>query len=412
METFETTALSINFYLYGYGKEDRKTYPVYARLILHRKSSDISLKMSCKPDDWDFESGQYMQRKEYCIYANNKLMEERNKLLKAYFDLKKHCAKPSLKSVMQLFRGKIAERADMTLLSYYDLYVNEIRELPQQYGEGVIEHYIKTRRHLQNYLISKGWEHLTLIELSRNFIVGFEHYLLSTPNPQRGVPMNGNTATTYLRKLKAVVNNALKKEILTRNPFANYTMRNFRKTTRVYLTNEELDAIKKNEFGGNLSLQKARDFFLFSVYTGLRHSDTFNLKANNIRIDRDGVKWLSISQKKTKEPLEVPMLDQAVQLYDKYEEYRKETGYVLPRLCNQKINLYLKIIAELSGIDKVVSHHVARHTFATTITLQRGVEIKTVSKLMGQTSIASTEVYARVSPAKLLDTAKELNKLL
>ena len=224
--------------------------------------------------------------------------------------------------------------------------------------------------------------------------------------------MNGNTATTYLRKLKAVVNNGLKKEILEKNPFAGYKMRSFRTTSRVYLTNEELDVIKKHDFGGNLSLQKARDFFIFSAYTGLRHSDTYNLRAENIRTDNDGVKWISINQKKTREPLDVPMLDQAVRIYDKYASLRKETGFVLPRLCNQKINLYLKIIAGLAGITKKVSHHVARHTFATTITLQRGVDIKTVSKLMGQTSLASTEIYARVSPQNLMNTANELNRKL
>jgi integrase/recombinase XerD len=263
-----------------------------------------------------------------------------------------------------------------------------------------------------NFLVAKGWESITLAELNRNFIVLFEHHLLSTCNPGSPKPINGNTATTYLRKLKAVVNNAMRKEILNKHPFSGYKMRSFKKTSRVYLTNEELDAMKNCDLGGNQVLQRVRDFFLFCVYTGLRHSDAYNLKTENVRIDANGVKWITLDQRKTKEPLNVPMLEQAVQIYDKYEAYRQEKGYIIPRLSNQKINTTLKILAGLAGIHKVVSCHVARHTFATTITLGKGVSIKTVSKLLGQTSISSTEIYARVSPELLLDTARDLNKLL
>jgi site-specific recombinase XerD len=106
------------------------------------------------------------------------------------------------------------------------------------------------------------------------------------------------------------------------------------------------------------------------------------------------------------------MLKQAETIYEKYEAQRKRTGYVLPRYSNPKLNKILKEIAKAAGIKKVLTHHVARHTFATTITLGQGLEIKTVSKMLGHSSIKSTEVYAKVSTARLIDANKELNRKL
>lgn len=413
MEDFQKHKISIRFLLYGYGRLDRKTYNVYAALILDRKCTQLSMKIVAKAEDWDHENERFLQHKQYCIYANNKLLEEKNNILTAYYDLKKKIAKPSLRAVVDRYRGKAEEYSELTLIRYWDIYVEEIKQLPGQYSTAAIDHYRKVKNHLILFLKKKGLVDIRLSELNRNFIVGFEHHLLTTPNLQNGhQPMNENTAGTYLKKLKAVVNNAIKKEILARNPFAGFQVKKSKKTNRVYLTRDEIRSIEEYDFSKEPRLDKARDFFLFSVYSGLRHSDAFNLKEENIKTDREGVKWICIQQIKTNDPLEVPMLTVARNIYEKYKEHRKETGFVFPRFYNHHINRDIKIIARKVGITKRLSHHCARHTFATTVMLERGVELKTTSKFMGHNSVKSTEVYGKISNVRLVETASELNSKL
>lgn len=411
MVEFQKHSISIRFLLYGYGREDRKTYPVYAAIILNRKCTQLTMKMFAKEDDWDFENGKYLQHKEFCVYANNKLSEEKNKILTAYFDVKKDISKPDLKAVVNLYRGAKAQSPATELMNYYDAYVEEMKQLPDQYSFGAINHYRKTRTHLILFLTKKGWLNIKLSELDSNFIMDFEHHLLTTPNLQNGYkPMNENTSGTYLKKIKCVVNNAIKRRILLSNPFLGFQMKKSKKTNRTYLNIEEIEAIRNCDFRNDERLDKARDFFLFSVYSGLRHSDAYNLKEENIRIDKAGVKWINLVQIKTSDPLEVPMLKETVFIYNKYEQYRRESGYVLPRFINQSINRDLKIIAKLAGITKRISHHVARHTFATTILLERGTELKTTSKFLGHTSVKSTEVYGKISNVRLVDATNQLDQ--
>lgn len=405
--------ISIRFLLYGYGRLDKPTYPVYACIILKRSSTQLSLKMFAKADDWDFDNGRYLSHKQFCVYANNQLAEERNKLLKAYYDAKEHISDPDLKMVIELYRGKAYESPQMGFLEWYDAFSAEIKLLPDQYSHGALEHYRKTRIHLEMYMKKKGWLRLKLSQLKREFIVGFEHHLRTTPNIQHGgEPMNANTAATYLKKVKAVVNSAIRRELIPYNPFVGYQVRKGKTTTRVYLSRDEIDAIEALDLTAQARLEKARDFFLFSVYTGLRHSDALNLKAQNVKTDNQHVSWISIVQIKTKESLEVPMLEPAERIYKKYEEQRKHTGYILPRFENHLINRDIKIIAKMAGITKHVSHHVARHTFATTVLLEKGVELKVTSKMLGHSSIKTSEVYAKVSTIRLVDAVNQVNKQL
>ncbi len=405
--------ISIRFLLYGYGRQERGTYPIYAAIVLRRKCTQLSLKMFAKPEDWDFDSGRYFLNKQFCIYANNQLGEERNKILKAYYDAKQFVPDPDLRMVVDLYRGKTYEAPQMGFLEWYDTFTAEIKLLSDQYGHGALEHYRKTRIHLELYMKKKGYLRLKLSQLKREFIVGFEHHLRTTPNIQNGgEPMNANTAATYLKKLKAVVNAAIRRELIPYNPFVGYQVKKGKTTTRVYLTRDEIDAIEALDLTNHLRVERARDFFMFSVYTGLRHSDASNLKAQNIRTDSQSVSWINIVQIKTKENLEVPMLEPAEKIYKKYEENRKQTGYILPKFENHLINRDIKILAKMAGITKNISHHVARHSFATTILLERGIELKVTSKLLGHSSIKTSEVYAKVSAVRLVDAVTQVNKQL
>ncbi|HEY4787351.1 MAG TPA: site-specific integrase, partial [Bacteroidales bacterium] len=161
-------------------------------------------------------------------------------------------------------------------------------------------------------------------------------------------------------------------------------------------------------------LQHAKDMFVFSCYTGLAYIDAFNLTSQNIGIGIDGQYWISTCRKKTDQPVRIPLLPKAMEIIEKYKThpYAIAKGKLLPIYSNQKLNSYLKEIADLCGITKPLTFHIARHTFATTITLSNGVPIETVSKLLGHGSIRTTQVYAKVIERKVSDDMSLLREKL
>ncbi len=210
--------------------------------------------------------------------------------------------------------------------------------------------------------------------------------------------------------MKAMFYKAVDKNLLDKNPYKDFKFKS-EPGRLTYLTSNELKKLEEHDLCENESLERVRDIFLFSVYTGLRHSDAVNLKNDNIELEGKR-NWIVYKQQKTGEHNKIPMLNKALDLYTKYEEERKITGYILPRLSHQKLNAYLKTIANLVGIKKPLSHHVARHTAATTIFMQNGISLETTGKLLGHRSIKSTQIYAKVTNMMLKEAAHELDKLI
>ena len=210
-----------------------------------------------------------------------------------------------------------------------------------------------------------------------------------------------------------MLNKAIREEVLTRNPYINFIFK-FTKSHRKFLTDVEIDVLASHTLGGNKSLLKVRDIYLFSVYTGLRFSDAMGLKMNNIVPEKNGSFCIEIIQEKTDESIRNPLLDSAIAIIEKYanDEARKIHRAVLPRISNQKLNSYLKIIANMVGIEKELTHHTARHTFATTVTLSNDVPIEIVSKMLGHTSLKATQIYARVTNHLLKKATVTLNEKL
>ena len=128
-----------------------------------------------------------------------------------------------------------------------------------------------------------------------------------------------------------------------------------------------------------------------------------------IKGDRENVKWINLSQQKTGDNVDIPLSVQAVKIYDKYENHRLSTGMVLPVITNQRTNTALKVIAELCGLNKRLTFHCSRHTFAT-ISLELGMDLKTVSALLGHSSIKSTEVYGKITRKRKAEAIKLLNR--
>ena len=195
--------------------------------------------------------------------------------------------------------------------------------------------------------------------------------------------------------------------ILIGDPFANYKIR-LEKVDRGYLSEDEIKIILKKKMVSE-RLEQVRDVFIFSCFSGLAYVDVANLKEDNIRKSFDGNLWIITKRQKTNTDVNVPLLDIPKMILEKYKG-KLPNGKVLPIISNQKLNAYLKEIADVCGIKKNLTFHLARHTFATTTTLAKGVPIETVSKMLGHTNIETTQIYARITNNKISNDMQGLDK--
>jgi len=199
---------------------------------------------------------------------------------------------------------------------------------------------------------------------------------------------------------------------LSQNPFTDFHC-SFRKVERDVLSIEEINILETKKFR-IARLQVVSDLFVFSCYTGLAYIDVMRLTSQNLSIGIDGEYWLFTERKKTGEKVRIPLLPQAFSILEKYKNSPAclNSGSLLPKLSNQKLNSYLKEVADTSGIEKNLTFHLARHTFATTVTLTNGVPIETVSKLLGHSSIKTTQIYAKVLERKVSEDMSVLKSKL
>jgi integrase len=215
----------------------------------------------------------------------------------------------------------------------------------------------------------------------------------------------------YLANFKKVVLLCIKNGWLERDPFAGFKFTK-KEVERPYLTAVELQEMASKEFKAE-RLTLVRDIFLFCCYTGLAYVDVKKLKRTEIGVGVDGERWIFTKRQKTDTASRIPLLPTSLRLLEKYKHHPQcENGRLLPVLSNQKMNAYLKEIADACGIDKTLTFHVARHTFATTVTLSNGVPIETVSKMLGHTNIRTTQHYAKVLDIKVSEDMKALREKL
>lgn len=225
-----------------------------------------------------------------------------------------------------------------------------------------------------------------------------------------------NCANNYvvknIKNLGKILRICMENEWIDKSPFTAYKGKT-KNVDRFYLNKEELAHITGKEFLSE-RLKQVRDVFIFCCFTGLAYVDVFKLKQENIRRGIDGDRWIFTNRQKTKTRSSVPLLSTAVEIVDRYSTNKicLNKGLLLPVPSNQKMNEYLKEIADLCGIEKKLTSHIARHTFATTVTLLNGVPIESVSKMLGHTNIRTTQHYAKILDIKVSEDMAMLKKKL
>jgi len=270
-----------------------------------------------------------------------------------------------------------------------------------------LSRYKTTLDHSRDFI---SWKYkaddIDIFKLNHEFITDFEYWLKSVRN------IGHNTAIKYLATFKKIVIICIKNGWLPRDPFHAYKMSK-REVDRTALTAEELSKISKKKFDHE-RLGQVRDIFLFCCYTGLAYIDVFKMSRSEIITGIDGEKWLVIKRQKTDSPSRIPLLPQALSILKKYDKdpQCEIKGQLLPVLSNQKMNSYLKEIAVLCRINKVITFHLARHTFATTVTLTNGVPMESVSKMLGHRNLKTTQQYAKIVDVKVSEDMKKLKQIL
>lgn len=309
----------------------------------------------------------------------------------------------TLDKIKSIFLGKNKEKT--TFLEFYDKYLEDVKS---QVGVGksiaLYHKYSAARNHFAEFLhIKYGRKDLMPGELTHIIIHDFEIYLRTV------VCLKPNSATKTLKFFKTVVIFAQKCGVMTHDPFLNHHF-HLEPVDRGFLTDEEIQRIMQKKFP-TPRLEAVRDAFIFSCFCGLAYIDMANLTHDNI-VTLDGKEWIMTKRQKTNVQSNILLLDIPKKIIEKYKGKTKN-GRLIPILSNQRMNSYLKEIADVCGINKNLTYHLARHTFAT-MSLSKGVPIETVSKMLGHTNIKTTQIYARITNKKIeedmMQLADKLNK--
>ena len=243
-----------------------------------------------------------------------------------------------------------------------------------------------------------------LKEVNHEFIIELDYFLRTEKK------CCNNTAVKYIKNFRKIIRIAIANSWIDKDPFINYKPK-LNKVDRGYLTKEELEALSLKQFSIE-RIEQVRDVFLFQCYTGLAYCDTYKLTSANVVKDDAGFLWVKSKRTKTDIPINVPLLHVAQEILNKYKTNSEKNLKLLPVLSNQKMNAYLKEIADICGINKRLSCHLARHTFATTVTLANGISLESVSKMLGHTNLVTTKIYARMLDSRVLSEMQILSAKL
>lgn len=377
---------------------------IYARITVDKKRVEISLNRTIDPMLWDSENQIVKGSKELVNRINPYLDETRLKLIDCYRQLKAQKSLINPDVIKRLFVGEDeVQNSLMLLIRYHETSSKNILK------KGTLKNYGATEKYVQKFLNYKyHTDDILLSELNYQFITQLELFLRTTTPLNESNSLNNNGVMKHMERLRKIVTMGVKLEWIPKDPFILYKLK-FQKTEKEFLIEEEIEALE-NTVLPNEKLIKARDLFLFACYTGLAYIDMANLDADNIIMGIDKEYWLRTSRQKTVTRVSVPLLPQALALLEKYKNHSVliEKGRILPYISNQKINEYLKEIAIHCGINKNMTFHLARHTFATTITLNNGIPLETVSKMLGHTKLSTTQIYVHVLERKISDDMKAL----
>ncbi|WP_162127509.1 site-specific integrase [Flavobacterium phycosphaerae] len=400
------TKITLHFYAKSTKMNADGKLPIYIRLTVDGQRMEFSTKKFIDKSKWSPELAKMKGQNEEARSINSYLDMMRSKVLGAEMTLLHKEEPVTVENVKSIISG--IYKNHRTLVKVFEDHNNKMRELVgKQYAWGTLQRFEVTLNHLQNFLSWKSNDDdIALIKIDHAFITEFEFYLRSVKN------CANNTAVKYVRNLRKIVNICLNNDWLEKDPFSKYEGKVY-EVDKEFLTEDELKKIYSKKFM-NTRLEQVRDIFIFCCFTGLAYIDVQQLKRDHLGIGIDGNRWIFKNRQKTDTSSKIPLLPVAEELIKKYEEHPKciNEDRILPVLSNQKMNSYLKEIGDVCGINKEITFHMARHTFATSVTLTNGVPIESVSKMLGHRSLRTTQHYAKIVDKRVSDDMAILKEKL
>ncbi len=397
--------LSILYYLKRGHQNRNGECPVMCRISVRGEKETFSSHVYTSPESWDVKSARVIGRTAKVIEQNKILTDLQVTLTRHYYDIEQRNGYVTAEMIKNAYMGITAKVE--SLLPIYKEFLEETEALIGiQKSKKTYEKYERCYRRVVEFLRDKYHvSDIAFRDLKPMFLVDFEVWLATKKN------CSTNTIYKFLQLLRMPILKAKRMGIVFKDPYEGYKMKKV-SVDRGYLTEEEVIAIATHEITIP-RLEQVRDIFIFCCYTGLAYSDVAALRQGNIQKMFDGRLWIVTHRQKTKTNVNVPLLPMAKKILEKYnwEEAEKDAP-ILPVVSNQKSNAYLKEIGDICGIEKHLTFHLARHTFATTMTLGKGVPIESVSKMLGHTNISTTQIYARITNDKISKDMDQLSRNL
>ncbi|HNQ67850.1 MAG TPA: site-specific integrase [Bacteroidales bacterium] len=400
------STFSVYFYLKKHRTNSEGEIPIYLRISVNSLRAEMSMHLSIEEKLWNTNSGRAIGTSKKIKDINSFLESARSTMFEHYKYLRETGKPISAVAIKNSYLGIVEEEdKGKKVLELFQEHNDRVKTLINiDYSPETVERYETSLKHTRDFIKQKyNRDDLYLSELDHEFITYYEIYFKTVRKCAH------NTTMKYIKNFKKIVRLAITNGHLDRDPFANFKMR-LRKVDRGFLSEDELKILINKKFN-TTRLEQVRDCFLFSCFTGLAHSDLKRLSREHVVTGTDGGQWIKINRKKTDNLSSIPILEVSQKILDKYKNdaYCMANNVLLPVNSNQKMNAYLKEIADVCEINKNFSSHLARHTFATTVTLNNNVPIETVSKMLGHSSINMTKIYARLLDKKVGQDMQHLN---
>lgn len=377
---------------------------IYLRITVNGEVADITTKRSVRPQMWD-QRGEYSIGKLHRDKELNHYLETiKTRLYQIHREFEIDGKRITAKALWDSFYGK--DEASKTLGDVYREHNKKCRALIGiDYSRSTVEKFDTSLSHLVEYIqYQYGKDDVLLSELNGQFVTDFDFYLKTVRKCQN------NSSIKHLKNLKKVVRIALANDWIKKDPFFGIQFKH-EETHVEFLTQEELERIMNKEFELP-RLELVRDIFVFCSFTALAFIDVKNLTPDHLMKDNNGALWIRKPRQKTGNMSNIPVLSVTKKLIDKYKDHPEciKKGVLLPVLSNQKLNSYLKEIADLCGIKKKLTTHTARHTAATIVFLANNVSMENVAKILGHSSTKMTQHYAKVLDSSIMRDMSTVEK--
>lgn len=385
----ERSTFAVLFYIRRTKLNRKGEAPVMIRITMNGMRAEGTIKKTILPNLWSSAKGKALEKNRECKELNLYLDTIRWKVIKIQRELELEEGVVSAQSILDRFSGKGAYEQH-TLFELFREHNDKCAKLSgKDLAPATVQRYETSMKHTQEFVWNTyRKKDMNLNELNLQFVMDYEFWLKTKKECCH------NTAIKYLKNFKKIIRIALAKGWMKNNPFAEYKF-TLEKVDRDFLEKSEVEKLMMKDIDIP-RLKQVRDTFVFCCFTGLAFSDIKELREEHIVTSPDGKKWIMKKREKTHVMSNIPLMKVPLKILDCYmdNDFCKRNKALLPVLCNQKTNAYLKEIADICGIKKTLTTHTARHTFATYM-LSRGVTIEVVAAMLGHTNVAMTRHYAR-----------------